>query len=46
VRASPTWSVLEPSGVVTRFHGAAFADEAAPAAITTAMAVVRILTGR
>ena len=36
VRASPTWSVLAPSGVVTRFHGAALADEAAQAAISEA----------
>src|ERR1700742_3444960 len=28
VRASPTWSVLDPSGVVTRFHGAAPAGAA------------------
>jgi hypothetical protein len=46
VRASPTWSVLAPSGVVTRFQGAAVADDAAQAAISTAMAAARILTGR
>src|SRR6185503_11971765 len=45
VRASPTWSVLPPSGVVTRFQGAAFAEGAAHAAIVTARAAARILIG-
>ena len=46
VRASPTWSVLAPSGVVTRFHGAALAEGAAQATIRTAMAAPRTVTGR
>ena len=46
VRASPTWSVLAPSGVVTRFHGAALAEGAAQATIRTAIATARALTGR
>jgi hypothetical protein len=43
VRASATWSVLEPSGVVTRFHGAALAADAAKAVIKTASTEARII---
>jgi hypothetical protein len=43
VRARPTWSVLAPSGVVTRFHGAALAEVAAQAAMVRAMAAAAIL---
>ena len=43
VRARPTWSVLAPSGVVTRFHGAALADDAAQTVSSTARAAARIL---
>jgi hypothetical protein len=34
--------VLEPSGVVTRFHRAALAEDAAKAVISTAMASARM----
>jgi hypothetical protein len=46
VRASPTWSVLAPSGVVTRFQAAALAEGAAQAAVKTTMAATRIVIGR
>ncbi len=46
VRASPTWSVLAPSGVVIRFHGAALADGAAQAASSTTAAAARSVSAR
>ena len=46
VRASPTWSVLEPSGVVSRFQGAALAGAVPQAAIRTATTTQRTFMER
>ena len=47
VRANPTWSIPDPSSLVTRFHGAAVAvGAAARAAITAVRKAARSVIAR